>query len=510
LLRCETQARNRTWDVVAALLVLLHFGLFPWIDHPIATDVRCFLYYAARIAQGAWPYLDFFENKMPLAFFLGAGLHRLGESVGAEGFFAVRLGYLGLAALNAWLAYRIHSRLWQSRVAGLVGLAPYLAVPVLGGLPAIGNVPKLLMAVCASGAVLMAARRSWCWLGVLGGLAILDWQVGGLVVLAGCVASLVGRGDRRWRACLAVVLGTLVPILALLALYAWLGGLKPLVEQTVLASFSRGVATAATQGVVADWPRRFQLILESPVSSPAVAALALPGLLLQVLAPGRTALAVLPATAALTVYHASVMAFSLLDFQAYGDLFILYNSLAFLAGTTLCWLFREAEGRVLGRSPTVALLPRAGALLVGLALAQPWVSRQAVRIVPRPPGTALTLEDQRALASSLKPLFSRYRVAVLGPAELLLLTRSRNPILPVYWNYATHAYFRKAGEEGMGDTLRRIGREASCDFVVCDREFPQGRCAEGLGSFPRREETSPRGYGVDIYDIRSERGSGAR
>ena len=508
MLRGETPAGRRAWHVVAALLGLLHFGSFPWLDHPLATDVRCFLYYAARTAQGAWPHLDFFENKTPLAFFVGAGLHRLGALLDIDGFYAVRLGYLGLAALNAWLAYLIHSRLWQSRVAGLLGLAPYLAVPILGGLPAIGNVPKLLMAVCASGAALMAARRSWCWVGVLGGLAILDWQVGGLVVIAGCVAGVVSGGHRRWRAGLAVGLAALIPVLALVALYALLGGLKPFLQQTVLASVSRGVTTATTQGVMADWPRRFQLILESPLSRPAVAALALPGLLLQLLAPGRTLPAVLPATVVLTVYHAGILAFSLLDFQVYGDLFILYNSLAFLAGTALCWLFREAERRALGRSPTVASLPRAGALLVGLALAQPWVSRQAVRIVPRPPGAALTLEDQRGLASRLKPLLSKYRVAVLGPAELLLLTESKNPILPVYWNYATHAYFRKTRDEGMGETLRRILREASCDFVVCDREFPQGRCAEGLGSFPHRQEISPGGYGVDIYDVRGGRGEG--
>jgi hypothetical protein len=499
-------ARERTWDAVAALLALLHFGSFPWRDHPFATDLRIFLYYAARTAKGAWPHLDFFENKTPLAFFVGAALDRVGTLLGVEGFVAVRLGYVALAAFNAWLAYRIHSRLWGSRMAGLLGMAPYLAVPILGGLPAIGNVPKLLMAVCASGAALLAARRSWPLVGVLGGLAILDWQVGGLVVIAGCVAAAVSGDDRRWRASLAVAVGALMPVLAMLGLYAALGGLKAFVEQTVLSSVSRGVTTAATLGVVADWPRRFQLILASPYSRPVVAALALPGLVLQVLAPGRTLPALLPVTAVVAVYHASIMAFSLLDFQVYGDLFILYNSLAFLAGTALCWLFREAEKRTLGRSPKVVLLPRAGALLVGLALVQPWVSRQDVRIVPRPPGVTLTLEEQRALADRLKPLLTTYRVAVLGPAELLLLTGSKNPILPVYWNYATHAYFRKTREEGMGETLRRILREASCDFLICDREFPQGRCAEALGSFPRRQEISPGGYGVDIYDVRGMRG----
>ncbi len=507
MFRCETRVRTWLWEVAVVSVVVLYFGSFPWRDHPIATDVRCFLYYAARTAAGAWPHLDYFENKMPLAFFAGAGLYRVGELLGIEPFYAVRLGYVGLAVLNAWLAYVVHAHVWRSRMAGLLGLAPYLAVPILGGLPAIGNLPKLVMALCASAAALLAARRAWYAVGALGGLALLDWQVGGLVVAAGCAAAILSGGERRWTACLQVALGSLAPFLVLLALYALKGGLGPLLDQTVGASFSRGMATVGHQGIVADWPRRFRMILGSPLSHAAVAALAVPGLLLQGRVGLRGGSAALPATVVLCLYHGGVMAFSLLDFQAYGDLFILYNSFAFCAGTALCWLLRAALA-VAPRLPSpLRLLPYTSVVLLGLGLTQVWVSRASVRIVPRPPGAALTLDDQRALANRLGPLFLNHRVAVFGPAELLMFTRSKNPVPPVYWNYATHAYFRRTAEEGMGETLRRIVAEASCDFVVCDREFPEGRCAEGLGTFPHWAEATAGGYGVDIYDVRERVGS---
>ena len=57
---------------LAVLLCAIHFASFDVSTQPIVTDVRYFLYYAWRVAEGAIPHLDFFENKPQLSTFAGA------------------------------------------------------------------------------------------------------------------------------------------------------------------------------------------------------------------------------------------------------------------------------------------------------------------------------------------------------------------------------------------------------------------------------------------------------
>ena len=100
--------RRTAWLAAAALVAAWHFASFPWREHPLATDVRHFLYFAQQTAGGALPHVDFFDNKTQLATFLGAGLYRLGASLGVDPLYAIRWGYLfppdarpqGLVAAN--------------------------------------------------------------------------------------------------------------------------------------------------------------------------------------------------------------------------------------------------------------------------------------------------------------------------------------------------------------------------------------------------------------------------
>ncbi len=136
-----------------------HFASFDIFTRPIVTDVRFFLYYAWRVTEGAVPHLDFFENKPQLATFAGALLYELGEFAGVDPLLAIRFGYLAIAAAGGVLVFWIFRRLGRgSTTAGLLGLLAYCSFGLLGVLPAVGNVPKLLTAVLASAAALLAGR----------------------------------------------------------------------------------------------------------------------------------------------------------------------------------------------------------------------------------------------------------------------------------------------------------------------------------------------------------------
>jgi hypothetical protein len=495
----------------ALSLAAVRFASYPLADHPVATDVRHFLYYAARIARGALPHADFFENKPALAFFVGAALHRAGEALGVDPLLSVRVGYVMLAALGGLLVAAVHRRLAGGcPVSGLLALAAYCGFPLIGGLPCIGNVPKLLMALGASAAALFAFRGRWLLAGLAGGLAMQDWQVGGLVIAGAALAGWLSREGKR--AVGQVLAGAALALLPLLVYYTAKGALGPLFEQTLLASVFRGVSTAQSRGVVADWPRRFQMIVSNPYSNAWLAWLALPGLLLFVRTLRRGG-AEQPAAAGLAVCHYGLIGYSLLDFQAYGDLFVLQHTLAFFAGVALWSAYRpladwSARGATEIRRRTAIL----AAAVVIVLIARPWVSHRDFRLVPRPPGPAVTLDAQRQVALRLAEPLRRGRAVVIGPSEVLVLTGAANPAPLVYWNAATWAYYRRDARETDGETLRRVVAATGAEVVVCDPEIPSappGPCAMAFGESGRRE-TGPGGYAVEIYAVGRDAPSAAR
>src|SRR4051794_36406472 len=137
--------------LLAALLTLVHLARFDVARGPIVTDVRYYVYFAARMADGAVPHRDFFDNKTQLATVAGAALHRAATALGLDPLLTMRAGYLALTGVAGLLLFAIHRELRDGAcIAGLLGMCCYLGFSLLGFLPAIGPLPKLLMAVCAS------------------------------------------------------------------------------------------------------------------------------------------------------------------------------------------------------------------------------------------------------------------------------------------------------------------------------------------------------------------------
>jgi hypothetical protein len=480
--------------------VAIHFGTYPITSHPISTDVRYFLYYAAQVAAGALPHVDFFDNKTPLASFLGGALYRMGTGSGLDPLFAVRGGYLALAGLGALLAFKIHRRLGGDLLSGLLGMSPHLGFLLLGGLPCIGNVPKAIMATCASAAALAAARERWWLVGLCGGLAVLDWQVGAILVASAVAAALLS-GPGRLRAALGVSGGVGLVAVPFLAVYAWRGGLTAFVDQTFWASLARGLGAMPATGHAAEWDRRLQVVTSGTGGALWIVGLAACGLAAfafrlsrEGTGPRRTILRVAGA------YHIGVLCFSLLDFQGYGDLFIALHSVAFFAGVALVALHLTLA-RWLANAQRIS----AGvAVLLVFVVARPWVSREKFRLVLNDASGSVSLQDQRALALALQPRLADPTTVVLGPAELRFLSGTRNPGALVYWNRAAHATFRSSPQEPEWVTLRTYMEQVGARTVVCDQLDPRGICARAFDGLVDQPAVGT--YGVKVFALQPSRG----
>lgn len=447
--------------VAAAVVSLAHFLSFPFRSHPIVTDVRFYLYFAAQTAMGAVPYRDFLDNKTPLATFAGAGLVWLGVPLGLTPLTSIRVGYLALAAVIGVLVFAIHRRLGPAgAISGALGLAAYLGFPLLGILPAIGNIPKLLMALFAALAALCVGGGRWRAAGAMGALAFMDWQVGGLVLVA-CFAAALFEREGRGAACRGLAAGAALGLLPFLLHFEAHGALPEVWSQAVTSLFSRasGGTSIHQLASVARVGCRGHLWL---------VALGVLGLLLYPLYLARAWKG--PRAMALTLgaYHGGVVAFSFWDFQAYGDLFILLSSAAFFAGVALCEI--QASSRGLPSPSRWGLRAIANVVALGLAMAalRPWESRASHHLEPLGDQPRVTLQDQQAVAGRLRSQLAQGITGVLGPAELLFLTGTRNPMPFVTWGEPVWTCYRRSPKETPAQILHREILRGRVAVVVTD------------------------------------------
>lgn len=461
--------------LLATLIAVVHLARFDVTQGPIVTDVRYYVHFAERVADGAVPHRDFFDNKTQLATFAGAAFVAAGRAADVDPLLAMRVGYLVLTGLSALLLFVVLRRLYDgSCAAGLLGLLCYLGFSLLGFLPAIGPLPKVLMGVCAAIAALVAQRGWWMIAGAIGAVAFLDWQIGVLAGLGVFVAALCEPRDRLRHAIRAAI-GGLAVLVAACVYFAAHGALGVAYRQVVLTSLARGESALAGR-TFAD---RFAQILETVrVACPGHAWLAAIGVVGLVLFPllvfrhrhdDRRRLAI-----ALGVYHYGIVGFSLADFQAYGDLFALLASLAFFAGVALAEPWRLVARLVQPRAgdpATAARRRRAAAIaVIVLALLVLRIGRPRTDIVlpDKIQKGASTLDEQRDVARAIESATAGLgRVAFVNCPEQLYLTHRANELPIGFWNRATYSYFRASPEERSFQTIARLLDGVSPDAVVC-------------------------------------------
>lgn len=480
--------------LLAALLALVHLVRFDARQSPIVTDVRYYVYFAARVADGAVPHRDFFDNKTQLATFAAAGLVRAGRALGVDPLLAMRAGWLALSGVAALLLFAIQRRLYAgSCVAGLLGTCCYLGFSLLGFLPAIGPLPKLLMGICASLAALVAYRGHWTTAGALGAVAFLDWQIGVLAGLGVFVAALCER-DARVASAARAAAGGIAVLVAGSAWFAWQGALGVTWRQVVLTSLARGETALAGKTL----PERVAQILETMhVACPGHAWLVTVGIagmaLLPLLFVRHRGTPVARLVIALAVYHYGIVAFSLTDYQAYGDLFALLASLAFFTAVALSETYRALAALVRRASadgPTALRRERLLAVAtVVLAIVVLRVGRPRLDIVlpDRIARGATSLDEQRSVARAIRAAIAGLdpgRVVFVSCPEQLYLTGHANPLPIGFWNRATYAYFRAESATSTTDPLGQLLRDAAPDAVLCPTRVAE-RDLVASGAFER-------------------------
>jgi hypothetical protein len=466
-------AKRLPATLVAFALSAAHFASFDIFSRPIITDIRFFLYYAWRVSEGAVPHLDFFENKPQLSTFAGAFFFKLGDFTGIDPLLAIRFGSLAIATAGGVLSFWIFRRLGRgSSTVGFLGLLSYCSFGLLGVVPAVGIVPKLLMAVLASAAALLVHDRRWFLAGVTGALAFMDWQIGALVWVSAFATAALFENPRR-PAVMAVIAGGAVGIAPFLLYYAVNGALGETFEQVIVATFSRGSAALHSQGL-GERIAKITGLLETacPEQQWLFFASFLGGLfILRWLFWDRDRernLLLMP----LCIFHGGLLGFNLLDFQHYGDLFVMLHSIAFLLGLSWVALF-ETGTAVLGtRFPGNSGALRAfGALILVVAVAagRPAFLRPDIEIPSSTIQAGGTLADQREVAAELLRQTRGRKLVLMDSSELLFLMRHRNPLSNIYMNRATQAHFSASGRESIARVASRLLSSVDPDVFIESR-----------------------------------------
>ena len=168
----------------------------------------------------------------------------------------------------------------------------------------------------------------------------------------------------------------------------------------------------------------------------------------------------------LAIYHFGVVIFSLIDFQYYGDFFLLLHSTAFFLGAVWVALYSSAERRTAGVQRRMVAVIALGLVFV---VARPGFLRPHIELVTRFGDPAVTLADQRQVAEALGQRIGDGSVVFLQHSELLFLMQRKNGLPLAYWNLPAWSYYRDTPAEPFAKTGARMLLSANADAVVPPR-----------------------------------------
>lgn len=483
---------------VAILLLGLHFACFEIRTTPIIWDTRFYLFFASQVAHGAVPYRDFFEIKTPLSIFAGAALFDIGQMLGIEPLLTIRVGYLLFSAIIGLLLFATIRRLVPGRlVAGFLVLLAYCAFALLGWLPSLGVLPKLLMALFAMTSALFVMQRRYVLAGAAGTLAFLDWQIGGLAVLAAAAGAFAAE-RQRLRSAGSVVLGAIATGLPFVLYFLSKGALGLAFDQTIALLFARG-AGSAEQSMFQKLTHLVEVVNISCNGQQWLFYAGFVGMPVYLLwlwrwrhCPRRFGFAL-----TLGVYHYGMVAFSLFDFQSHGDLLVLLHAVVFFATVVLVEVTRRLLLLVRGHRTAIQIV----VILLMVLLTRPafWRSDYSIHNAMVESGT--TLADQKEVARRIQKLKPGWRKAVIGPAELLFFNETPNSVPFVYWNNMTWLYYRSSPEESYLRTLKRLLEDHKVDLIIFDRRLKWERKADRVETSIGRVVGKSGGYSVMLRRI---------
>ena len=465
-----TRAAVRSWQIALAVLlvsawVLSRHGFEAELVHDDGVNI----YSGQQMLEGVAPYRSLFDHKSPLTSIVCAPAIALGDALGIDDVLAVRIVFLAISSAVVSLLFLLVEVLFRSRWQAVLTCTVFLGLWGFGVQAASGAFPKTLGLFLALATLWTTTRRRWLMAGSSAALATFVWQPLGVFLL---VALLSAWGSGRHsevnrKAWLAVVVGAAVPSAALMLYFASQGALRQLADGMVL--FNLGyLEPTETVG------RRLEYIAGALFSFRWMGyGLFVGTLVLLPLYPSRLRAARQEARPFLVDRFAPLLLtlpapflWSLVDFQAYPDMFVFlpYGAIGF------GWILHlgieaVATDSGLGHRGTRWLL---AAIVLATLLTASFYYRSAA------PDAALA-QQRAAWQEALADFPAEARIASVGaPHVLALLRRTNVTSYGTVWR-GMERYIDERHTGGFQGWLETLG---GSDVLIVDGLHP--------ASWPRR------------------------
>ncbi len=402
-----------------ALVVYLQYGT----NGLLGRDDAVLVYAGRLLTEGVLPYASAMTLKGPLAQFVaGAGI-AAAHALGWNDLSAVRALFLVLSALAAGMTAAAGYVLWRSARVGIFAGLLFCGFVDFARRAASGPRYQSLVALFAVLAILLTTERRWFWAGVAGALAYLTWQPSAVFAAATLLLAAASEPAQRRRAVAHAAAGIAVPVIVVVAVFAWAGLYDELALRIFLFDLPFIARTPA--GIRAHVTRPLHVL--TVAYGPAIVALlvaGLPWLACVALrrkrerADGWAGVLLRDRFSILFLTMPVFVAWSLFDFQGGADLFVLLPHVALGAGALLATV-AAATDRRWGGTGGVTRVPASVALAILLLVgAVASVSQASESGLLRQSATAALVEGRYGPA---------YTFASIGQPQLLVLMNRRNP-----------------------------------------------------------------------------------
>ncbi|MEE8311122.1 MAG: DolP-mannose mannosyltransferase, partial [Candidatus Binatia bacterium] len=412
-----------------ALLFWFCLGLFACyrfnpLQIPFAIDNQIYFFISERVAAGVPPHISLVDHKNSLSSLLSGAAIVAGRWLDVDDALSVRVLSGAVAAgtvVAVWLlAYRLRGRRLEAHLSALFMLVfvDYFAQG------AQGVRPKVFMAFFMTAALASFARRRLLRSGVLSASSFLCWQPALLIPACLGLSSLIE--PPRMRRALRFGLGAAGAVIAYELYFVWHGAIGEQLFQTYV------MPTREEAWPVLPLRESLRFIVhlghnrqDASMLLPVVfmGGIGLAGLL-ALLRPRTTwdVIRTQSAWAALVLSSATACGFTLVNHQAYPDLFFLHPLIAVAGGLAVGAAY-DWFGRLTLPSPLAFIRPVLVALLVLTTAQLAWDRRSLFRRSNQ----GLSLDRQRALAEEVEDLSEEYgSVWAIGCVHLLALNRTGN------------------------------------------------------------------------------------
>jgi hypothetical protein len=217
--------------------VAVMFGYRPF-SQVIEGDSAIYDYISQSILRGQIPYRDIADIKFPGTVYLNALAIWLGQWVGLQDIFAIRLLQiveLGLLSVFTFLVAEIYLK---SRAAGLIAVLIPLLNKYYAGWVVMGSQPKLPLMMFGMLTLLLIAKDRPFWAGVISMMACLCWQPG--LLFTGTAGLVSSNYLSRWRdlRAIKIILGAIIPLAVLFGYFYVTGAFRDLWAWTVQYNYS--------------------------------------------------------------------------------------------------------------------------------------------------------------------------------------------------------------------------------------------------------------------------------